>query len=544
MPRQKAANTELQKELRWLQAEAFLIEIVTASKKPQKIWESPSTLTIITAEDIKAYGYQTLWDALQTVVGSIPSSDRTHSYIGTRGLLEPSLFNSRILWLIDGHTINESYFQWAFPNHSFGVDVNNIKRIEIVRGPASVPYGSSAFLGVVNVVTKDGEDIDGFYISTHIGGYTNVAGGYDDPVDKNQDALAFGGSTVTYGQQFKTGGDLLLSATYYNNPGQRLYVPFWEATGTGGVADRFDFIEAGTVLAKYNQGNVSLLGRFVSSDTGRPFGDYKSPPNHTGNKDHFRSYFVQAKHEYAWTEKIRTMARAYYDHAQFTGRWYYQGFSPLDVQTVPSDWLGAETQVSWKVGRSDLLAGLEYQNHRTSQTEDYPSFIINEETGKSYHAKDEYDFYNYAIYLQDDIKVLDNLSINLSGRYENDKDYGSIFVTRTSVAYRPRPSNLVKFQYGDAFKNPLRHDFFYLGDDGLRNDMVTRLMRERIRTVELATTQLFGKSYQVDLSLFHSKLDDLVTFEKRPEIAPEKHYSRRSAGGDLLYRDQSLFFGV
>ena len=72
---QKETDTELQKELQWLQAEAVLIEVVTASKKTQKIWESPSTITIITAEDIRAYGYRTLWDALKTVVGSIPAND-------------------------------------------------------------------------------------------------------------------------------------------------------------------------------------------------------------------------------------------------------------------------------------------------------------------------------------------------------------------------------------------------------------------------------------------------------------------------------------
>ena len=69
---------------------------------------------------------------MKTVPGSIPGDDRFFKYIGLRGLLNPASKNSRILWLIDGHTINESYFNWGFPDQTFGIDVDNIKKIEII----------------------------------------------------------------------------------------------------------------------------------------------------------------------------------------------------------------------------------------------------------------------------------------------------------------------------------------------------------------------------------------------------------------------------
>ena len=379
-----------------------------------------------------------------------------------------------------------------------------------------MPYGNSAFLGVVNVVTKRGADIDGFYLSAHTGGYTNIAGGHGDKVDKSQDALAFGGGVITFGKKFENGGDLLLSATYHKDFGQVLYAPFWQATGAGGIADGFDFTEARYIFAKYNYQGLRFLGRFSDSEKGRLLGDYASTPNHEDNKSNDRAYFVEARHEHTWNASVNTMVRGYYDHTKFIGKWFYEGFSPLDVQTVPSDWFGTEAQVSWKARLGHVLAGFEYQNHTTSQTEDYPSEPL--------HETNEYRFSTFGIYLQDDIKLLDNMNLNLGGRYENDEDFGGIFVFRTSIAYLPITNTVVKLHYGDAFKNPLRHDFFYVGSDGQRNDVLTQLTRERIRTVELAATHVFSNSYKVDASLFYSKLDDLVTFEKRPEIASEKHY--------------------
>jgi len=177
-----------------------------ASKYNQKVTDAPASITIVTADEIKRYGYRTLADVLRNVPGFYVTSDRNYSYLGVRGFGRPGDYNSRILLLIDGHRTNDNIFDEALIGTEFPVDIDLIDRVEVIRGPNSSLYVASAFLGVINIVTK--------------------------PIRKQQDLIASGElasygtykSRLTYGQQFSTGLGIMLSGTYYNSAGHdRLY---------------------------------------------------------------------------------------------------------------------------------------------------------------------------------------------------------------------------------------------------------------------------------------------------------------------------------
>jgi len=89
--------------------ELLNIKINTAAKYEQTSREAPAAVTIITAEDIKTYGYETLEDVFKSVRGFYTSNDRNYSYVGVRGFSRPTDFNNRILLLLNGHTANEDY---------------------------------------------------------------------------------------------------------------------------------------------------------------------------------------------------------------------------------------------------------------------------------------------------------------------------------------------------------------------------------------------------------------------------------------------------
>src|SRR5437867_11878528 len=124
----------------------------------QKASDAPASATIITADDVKKYGYRTLADILQSVRGFQVSYDRNYSFLGVRGFNRGD-FNSRILLLVDGHRINNSLSDSGFIGTEFILDTDLIERVEVSRGPGSSLYGNNAFFGVINVITRKGRDL-------------------------------------------------------------------------------------------------------------------------------------------------------------------------------------------------------------------------------------------------------------------------------------------------------------------------------------------------------------------------------------------------
>ena len=126
------------------------IPVSVAAKIPRPVRESPGVLTIVTAERIAALGARDLTDVLQFVPGFFFGVDLKGVVgLGFRGNWA---HEGKVLILVDGQELNELlYYNTPLGHH---LPIDQIERIEIVRGPGSVTYGASAELGVVNVVTK------------------------------------------------------------------------------------------------------------------------------------------------------------------------------------------------------------------------------------------------------------------------------------------------------------------------------------------------------------------------------------------------------
>ena len=130
--------------------------VVGASRFAQQVVDAPATVTIVTSDEIERFGYRTLADILRGVRGFYVNYDRNYSYVGSRGFLRPGDYNSRILLLIDGHRVNDNIYDSATIGTDFPIDLELIDRVEIVRGPSSSLYGTSAFFAVVSVTTRRG----------------------------------------------------------------------------------------------------------------------------------------------------------------------------------------------------------------------------------------------------------------------------------------------------------------------------------------------------------------------------------------------------
>lgn len=131
--------------------------ISTASRQLQAAREAPAVISVVTAEDIQQFGYRSVADALVQVPGMYAIGDGVSPNVGVRGINAGVRAWSRILKvMIDGQPVAYRADASNFLGASL-INMEAIERIEVVRGPASALYGADAFLGVVNIITRPGE---------------------------------------------------------------------------------------------------------------------------------------------------------------------------------------------------------------------------------------------------------------------------------------------------------------------------------------------------------------------------------------------------
>ena len=197
--------------------------VYAASRRIQTLREAPSAVSVVTAAEIREHGYRTLADVLRSLPSFYVTEDRRYSYVGVRGFNRPGDYGARVLLLLNGLRTNDNVYEQAYVGQEFLVDIDLVERIEVVRGPSAAIYGNSAFFAVVNVVTRHGRDFQGGELS---------AG-----------ASSFGthGGRATYGRRLDSGLEFLVSASFSDSGGQRLYFTEFDAPETGhGIADRID----------------------------------------------------------------------------------------------------------------------------------------------------------------------------------------------------------------------------------------------------------------------------------------------------------------
>jgi len=255
--------------------ELMEVEVYTASKYKQKVSEAPSSVTIITADDIKKYGYRTLADILRSARGFYTTYDRNYTYLGVRGFGRPGDYNGRILFLIDGHRINDSIYGSIMVGNTFYLDVDNIERIEIVRGPGSSLYGNNAFFAVINVITKNGGDLDGVEVSGQMASYGTF---------KEQ---------ISYGKKFDEDKEIFLSYSNSNSKGQKLYFKDFDDPSTNnGTAKDCDKEDYYNLFGKILLGEFTLEGAYVTRNKRVPTAPWGAVFNDKRTKTHDQMGFL------------------------------------------------------------------------------------------------------------------------------------------------------------------------------------------------------------------------------------------------------------
>ena len=205
--------------------------ITTASQQAESVEEAPVPVTLITEEMIKAIGARNLKDVLMAYVPGVTSVESPNEVnVAMHGVY--SAGQEKILIMLNGQRMNARVTNKAAPDYS--ISLEKIKRIEVLRGPASSLYGNVALTAVVNLITKDGLDVNGVDVSVGFGTFGQKKG------------------SILFGKRFMD-MDFMAWGSIYASDGQKRFVPAQEAIGTN-PHDGYAWVEAYNRLPSYDFG--------------------------------------------------------------------------------------------------------------------------------------------------------------------------------------------------------------------------------------------------------------------------------------------------
>ena len=476
-----AQGNEQDKEVASLEA-LLNTEISTAAKYEQTISEAPASVTIITSEDIERYGYRTLDEVLMTVRGLYARNDRNYAYMGARGFSRPGDYNNRILVLLNGHSTNDNVYGAPFFGTDFGIDLDIIERIEIVRGPGSALYGTGAMFAVVNIVTKEGNIIEGLKLSGETGSYDRLRG------------------SAAFGKKFDGGTDIMVSGTWGDIKGQDLYFEEFDDPATNnGLAENLDWDQYYGVLTRISYGDFSLQSILTSREKGIPTAAWEMAFNDDAAKSQDERSFIELKYDGDISADKHIMSRGYFDHYDYRGTYPYEDGDWFDAND--GNWLGGEFQFRWDVQPSNrMIVGVEYQNHLRADHREWDE----QET----YFEENFPFNVASIYLQDDYQVMENLSFTAGLRRDEYSTVGSATTPRGAIIYNPFKTSTLKVLYGEAFRAPNVYEVHYESVDEAKGN--PDLKPETITTVEVVWEQRLSDELFGLVSVYHYEMEDLI----------------------------------
>jgi iron complex outermembrane receptor protein len=469
-----------------------------ASGFKQKVTEAPASVTIITAEEIQIYGYRTLADILRNVRGFYVTSDRNYSYLGVRGYGPPGDYNSRIALLIDGHRLNDNLYDAALIGTEFPIDVDLIDRVEVIRGPNSSLYVASAFLGVINIITKRGLDLPKL----------TLAG----------DAASFGTyqGRVTYGDKFNNGLELLLSGSFYDSHGQdQLFFKEFDSPATNnGLAVNADDDEFHQLFANISWGHFTLHGVFGSREKGIPTAPFGTVFNVTGTRTVDTRGYLDLQYDRGLGLGWSLTNRLYFDLFNNDGTYVYDYSASggpsrvLNKNFGHGKWWGDEIAISKQLfEKQRLTVGFEYRDNFEQNQGNYDLQPFTQYFS-DYRASNI-----FSVYAQDEVHLRKNLVLNLGLRYDHYSTFGGTTNPRAALIYTPWEKSSFKLLYGQSFRAPNFFELFYAAPG---NEPNPALRPETVKTMEIVWEQYFANHFRMTISGFYYPIRNLISEQLDP----------------------------
>src|ERR1700728_3837384 len=415
------------------------VQVYSASRHLEDARKAPSSVSIITAEDIRRYGRRTLGEALRTLRGFYTSYDRQYTYLGVRGFLRPGDYNSRVLLLVNGHRLNENVYDSAEIGEEFPLDLDLVDHIEVVRGPGSSLYGTNAIFGVINVITREAAT----------GAAVEIAGETGSNLDRT-------GRVTATGKRGKPAG--LLSVDLNRSAGAPvLFFPqFASPVTNNGYADNLDGGNLQQAFADLRHGDFRVQGELANRWKTYPTASYGAIFNNPGAWNRDTRGYVDVAFERTSSSGTDFDVRVYYDAYNYLGSDDYPGAGTL-VQMFSkarADWIGAEATVTRPLGAQRITAGADYEYSIDVTQKNYLA-------GQTDSFQSDDSPWLAAVFGEAELNLVPKLIFHVGGRVDRFSDFGPSFSPRVAVIYLPDERTAVKYIVGKAFRAPNGYEEYY-----------------------------------------------------------------------------------
>ncbi len=444
--------------------------IGVASKKPMSSRKSPSIVTLITQEEIEKSGARDLIDVLSLVPGINFASDVAGVVgIGMRGNWANE---GKVLVLLDGQEMNEiMYSTLQFGNH---FDVSQIKRIEVIRGPGSAIYGGYAEYGVISIITKSGEDLNGISANVSYGQMTKSYGERD--------------VTVSAGKKI---GDFMFSLAGFIGQGQRSDLTYNDFVGNHYPMNGNSALNPGTINLGMSYKDWSL--RAIYDDYQTTTRDNYGTALSQAYPDDFKSGYFELKYKGKINDKLTITPKFNY-LAQLP--WNFAAApAPQDAAYTTYNELAQRTKGNITLSydatsKINIIAGVEAFTDKAT--------ILGLDTTHFDNGSRTISYFNSAAFFQALVKSK-IAYLTVGARFDNNSSYGSSFVPRLGITKKIEKWNF-KLLYSEAFRAPGIDDINYSLPPGT-------IKPETTQTIELETGYQPGANSYITVNLF-----DITTF--------------------------------
>lgn len=474
-----------------------LTEIAAASRVAEAVRDAPASVSLISAREIDAFGYIGTADAIQGMRGFFYTNDMTYRLIGVRGYGPFGAYGNRVQVQLDGHTLNESWVEASYHQFEVMTDLYGLDRIELVRGPSSLFYGSGAFQGVINLVSPE---VGGEQRSSRAG-ITAVSDGV---------LRAYG--HLQHGFDNGEGG-LQLSAALAGGQGR----DFFSAARLGspeyprGLAEDVGNFDAYTLRANSKWKNFTLYSYFHSRDQQSPAGSYDVIFGDPRARERDQRGYVDLRYDDSSDAPLTFHSRAYYDYYGFRGQFpYEQTDGGLLTDTFQGHWGGVEGRAvyrpfegaRWTLG-AELVRHFVNQAENTSETNGLVSENSTPFWKTSAHAILRHDFgRRFAILAgaRYDLWYFDSLPAVGNNQAEESHQIGAAS-PRLVVIGRPAERGTLKLMTGTGFRAPSVYELTY-NDGGLTQVASPDLLPENIYSGELEYTHALPAGFEAVGAVF------------------------------------------
>jgi outer membrane receptor for ferrienterochelin and colicins len=535
-------NSELEQAL-----EQSIVTTPSRSSQPANV--APATSSVITAEDLQRHGIRSLDEAIDFASLGMVTQNPLHAVeVGARGVLLTADYGNHVLLLVDGHSLNEPWNGTAYFERGAGIPMELVDHIEVSLGPSSVMYGSNAMLGVINIVTKRAKDFHGVRLIAEgeLEFPTTVNGSLRGPsfgsgyVGDLGSGYRIGAGAGYELELFGSPAEIVVQAEHYANRGPALrYAPQFygddavsgepkryspgNPTGTwGGQVDHAYYTRVPTAYAKLTIGQLEAKARIGMYERGIPHLDSLIGDN--GNFDDASNFerdrFLNL--DLSYRVPISSLASANLRLYADFNHYHWSNASAAAEDCLPGQDDGCrrqldgkgrifgtelQTSIDWlEDGRVVTLLGVDARSRSASSRfvfEDATSDAVERVPGGDYDRTDGL----IAPYLQQELRPMSWLDLNLGLRGDFDSRFGSRASPRTAAAISPWSGGTFKAIYAEAFRAPTAYELLYSEPNV---ELAAPLLQpETVRSAEASVEQTFG-TQRILFGVFRSWWSNMV----------------------------------